>query len=774
MAVSPKQLRKHNCTAKQWKSLFTAKAADKLPEIKKLELLIMNRINDGRLMNIREYRPYAAIDMAYNVPFDQTTPTILQNLIGRNAKQEDVLSSLKQWGFKPEELFLKTIDQTTGAEGWQLNPPTFYKVLVPLVKAYVTIRQAKLFNDRNQVPLLPYEPLESNAETRILCEILTYVVQAIAAEMGYANDLKQAIFQALMYSFCLMFPREVWYTEYQENDDGKAELVKEGIRYCAPHPTRCFWDLHFNVSSFNTNTGCEYAGYWKVVSYGEILDNPLYWNRRSIGYGQGNGVDWLDPQLTTQFFQEVYPCQLSFPTGRLGNENSREANAAFYSSSERDKAVYQTDIWMKIIPAKYKLGTYKYPIWVRFIVASDNTVIYAEPCCYNPIMFFGYDTNQLDSRNSSLALEVLPFQDIVGNVLSQILLTCKQNLANLHFYDKNVINRQDVDKVKNGGEMMLRSMNFVEYDSMKNNRAGLSVKDAVSAIKLDKQDVTPLFSSINVVLSMLERLLQLSSQEAGQSASHQQSAEEVKQIGNNTSNRVQFTGTFIDDGIDAWKRQQYDGVKAYMDDEVEAMVPSDIPDVEQHLTDLGFTLSGKVMGEGRLMVKGSKKNINIDALAASGKGPDRKNDQQTAQVMMQAMSAVAANQQLAQVVGPKTLLKIIQQAAILGGADKDFKLRPDQQAQVDQLQALAQQIQTAAVKQVEEDGFKPIAQEIAALQQQIQQVEAILAKLVPPSAMPQQAQPTPAAPTPPPNANPSPASAPVNPAAAGAIPPIGQ
>jgi hypothetical protein len=51
--VSNKQLKKHGCTPKDWKPLFTAKE-DKLPQIKKRELLIMNRINDGRLMNIRE------------------------------------------------------------------------------------------------------------------------------------------------------------------------------------------------------------------------------------------------------------------------------------------------------------------------------------------------------------------------------------------------------------------------------------------------------------------------------------------------------------------------------------------------------------------------------------------------------------------------------------------------------------------------------------------------------------------------------------------------
>lgn len=763
MSVSPRQLREHGCTPKAWKPLFTAKVPDKLPQIKKLEYLIQSRLNDGWLMNMREYKPYLAIDMAYNASFDQTTPTLINNLVNRNSKPEDLLSTLDQWGMKPEDLFLDMGKSANGEQMWRLNPPTFYKMMVNLTKAYVTIRQAKLFNDRNQSPLLKYEPVESNAETRILTEIITYAVQVISSDFGYASVLKQEIFQALMYSVCLTFPREVWHPQYQLNDDGEKVLQKEGIRYCTPHPTRMFWDLHYDISTFNTNTGCEYAGYWKVVPYGEILDNPLYWNRRAIGYGSSNGWASFDPALTSQFFAEVYPCRMSFPPTNTGDQKSREANAAFYATAERDKAVFQTDFWMKLVPAKYKMGTYRYPIWVRFIVASDNTIIYAEPCCYNPIKFTGYDTNLLDSRNSSLALEVIPFQDIVGNILSQILLTNKQNLASVNFYDKNILNREDIDKVKNGGETMLRSMNFVPYDSMKFNRQGLNPKDSVFQIRFENKDVQPHFQALNTVLGILERLLQLSPQESGQSASHQQSAEELKQVGSSTTNRVEFTGSFIDEATDAWKAQLFEAMRAYADDDVEAMVPSDIPDVEQHLTDLGFALSGKVRGEGKLMVVGSKKNLNIDTLASTGKGDNRKNETQTAQVMMQAVSAVAANQQLAQLVGPKTLLKIIEQAAKLAGADSDFKLRPDQKAQLDMLQQLAQQIQAAAVKQVEEDGFKPIAKEIADLQSAVQKIDQILTKLVP-----QGAPPAPQ-PQPPVNANPNPA--PIAPGA-GAISPV--
>ena len=72
----------------------------------------------------------------------------------------------------------------------------------------------------------------------------------------------------------------------EEDDNGEEQEViqKEGssIRIAASFP-ELFWDLSYPVQSLNTDTGCEFAGYWKVVSYGDILDNSVYWNRRSVG-----------------------------------------------------------------------------------------------------------------------------------------------------------------------------------------------------------------------------------------------------------------------------------------------------------------------------------------------------------------------------------------------------------------------------------------------------------------------------------------------------------
>lgn len=729
MPASPRILKERGCHPSAWKKLFTAKSKDKSRKIRALEDLIINRIQDGRNRNIDEFRTYRAIDLAMESAFAQTTPTIIGNLLSRKwENDEQLLAELKNWGVSEDELFLKQ----TAPDGRTVlipDPPTFYKIIVPLVKAYVTVRTASLFNDRNQTPLLKFEPAVPNAETRMLCEMQTNITETIARDYGYSNVLRQAILMALQYSFCLKFPREVWHCEYQmqRGEDGKdhEELEKEGIRYHLPHPSVTSWDLNYNVCDFNTDTGPQWAQYWKIVRYGDVLDNKRYWNRRMVSYGR---TDWLNPDISATFFSEVFPCQLnwpSFPTGGVGS--SREVAASFYATNQRDCSCPLTDHFERLIPSKWDLGDYDDPIWTRWVVAGDTAVVYGEPCCYSPIIYYGYDADQLRTKNPSMALEVIPFQDQVGNLLSQILLTVKQNLANVYFYDENMIDRGQIDVIKNRGHKNLFGMNFVGFDSTNWNRAGWDVQKAIYPVNFGYKDPTPLFQAINTTLAILERLLQLTAQEQGGTASHQQSKEEVEQTKASSSNRVNFTGSFIDDGIDAWKRQQYQAQTAYMDSEVETYVSSDISDVEERLEELGFKIL--VKGDGKMKVRGSKHVIKIDSLAAAGRGPQRKNDAQTAQIMMQAVAPLIKNKEMLDAVGVKLVLKIIETAAKLAGADKDFRLKPDQQAEANQLQQMAQKIEQQVLQAVEKDTVAPVAKEIAQLKASLETVQRTLLNL---------------------------------------------
>src|SRR5437879_12996692 len=101
---------------------------------------------------------------------------------------------------------------------------------------------------------------------------------------------------------------------------------------------------------------------------------------------------------------------------------------------------------------------------MRFMLAGDGcSVIYAAPLAYPPTIYYGYDADAGRLKNASLSLEVLPFQDQFSNVLSQILLTCKQNLASFALVDEDVLKPEHVSLIKNIGERLIRSRNVFGF-----------------------------------------------------------------------------------------------------------------------------------------------------------------------------------------------------------------------------------------------------------------------------------------------------------------------
>lgn len=738
--VDMKLLKARGISSGAYKKIFTAEPADYPTKIKQLVNILSRRLRDGRMMNLTEARAYAAIDLAYDVPFNQTTPTILNNILCQRLDEKGTVEALRAWGLKEEELFLKVPLPDKAGYGLIPNPPVFFQIFVPLVKAYVTMRLAKIFNERNLPDLLKYEPLHDTARNQVLCEIMTDVATTISNWYGYPSVLRQAIQQMLKYGVMLAFTREEWHHEQQiVYDDAGGETAvtaKEGLRYIMPHPTRMFYDLLYPLTTLNSDSGCEYAGHWQVMRYGDILDDQKYWNRTQIFCG----TNWFLAPYVGNFFTEVYPCTLKFPAVSWGTVN-REDRAAWYTSNSRDHAVFVTAFFMKLVPQHWGLGeyvggklmkSYNQPVWHKFILAGDDTIIFAEPCAYNPIWFMGYDYDEQAGRNPSLALETIPWQDHVGNILTQIILTAQQNLANFTFYDTNIVNKDDIDRAKNLGSRLYRGMNFIGYDSTMIQRIGLNPQAAFIPAQLSKQNIQELFQVLPIVLQMLERVIQVSAQEVGSAATHQQSKYELQQIGGASTNRVIFTSSFVDDGMDAWKRQIHQGSLAYLDPEISAEVSYDIPGIEQHLQELGFKVTG--IGRQSFLVKGNKKALRLEAFSSSNAGPQPTHERELSQIIFQTVTAVSTRPELFNAIGAKNVIALLEQGAKLGGAPRDFKLNLMVQGQSPQdippaIMEAIKQAQAATLQTVQENLAKPVAKDIAEDQQQLQMIQSAIQQL---------------------------------------------
>ena len=744
-------LKARGVSAGSYKRIFSGDAANYPPQVKKLVDLIANRARRSIGANIQDWRAYAAIDTAFDTPFQQTTPTLIRNLLSQKFNSaEEVKAALNGWGLREQDLFIRET-LPDGTEGLVPNAPLFYGIIIPLVKSVVAMRLGKIFNERNISPLLEYKPLKTTSRNQVLCEIITDMGETMSSWYGYPAVLRQCIQQMLKYGVMLTFPYEEWHCEEQTTLDEagveKTITVKEGLRYYIPHPTRMFYDMTHPLTTINSDTGVGWCGHWTVRPYGDILDDRRYWNRKNVFAG----TNWFNYGYGSEYyFQEFFPCAMASDfCSRFPSPVSREDKAAWYNNSDRDQAVFLTEFFIKLTPSEWGLGqyegrgtkeapwgklvnTYNHPVWHRFTLAGDDTVIYAEPMAYTPSWFMGYHYDSQAGHQSSLGLETVPWQDYVGDVLNHIIDVAKQNLANCTFYDENLVDKSDIERIQKRGSRTYRGWNFIGYDSLLQQRAGAGPATAFQPVRFDKQSIVELLQALPIILNIMERVLQISAQEVGAAASHQQGNAEINQIGSASTNGVVFTSSFVDEGVDAWMRQLYDAQLAYKDPQIIAQVSADIPNLQAMLAEIGFAQQGA--GKDIVMVKGHKQKLRLEGFASTNQGPAIAREKEMAQVVFNTIAVISNQPELFKRIGAKNLLALLEEAAKLGGAPRGFTLNmptegQDQGDVPEAVLAAIEQAQQATMQAIGEKVAKPAAEAVAADQQKIAQLEQVVKQL---------------------------------------------
>lgn len=712
----------------------TGTNADKIAEWKNRMRL---RLLAGRENNIKFHKIHHAVDLAWETPFRQVTPTLLSSLLDRDIPQATVEQTLRAWGYDLKSVFEEIPDPKTGKTIKKIAIPAFFQVFVPLVRAYVTIRLAKIMNDRKRQPFFKYEPAINTAKNRLRTEALTQRVEMMNQQYDYWSTVKQSTFQMLHYSNCFAFPVEEWHEECQEvpakpqegdprfrKRDGKWEyVVKEGLRYHMPHPSRTFIDEAHRPSSYNTDTGCEYAGYWRVVRYRDLRNNPKYFNTDKINIG---ATDWWTSPFTQTFFSTVYnTCSINPPLILKSDSVDRETRMAdnYYTQAMDDISVVYTEYFEKLVPSEWGFGDYDYPVWFRFVVAADDTLLYAAPLPYAPVIYWGYDADELRAQNASLSLEVLPFQDHFSNLMTQYLLTVKQNLTNVTLVDEDIVKPDQLHTLKNLGERLYRPLNLFPFSGRAHRIAQHNTPNAFIPFRFPPMDSNGIVQAMKVVLDTLERVLVMSSQEVGQAATHEQTRTEIQHISNQTSTRLAFTATPVDLGMSAMQRQIYYGLMGYGEPEFWSQVPLDKSITKEDLDALGFTYDENemsVLKTRRLTVKVSKGALMYESFTSSRDG-DRINSIEGGTAILNALQPMI-NGPLFQVIGPDQFLGLINIAAQMLGFPREFRLQnvgeggnPDQQQQMAQM---VEQLRGEVLQDVQK-GLKPIMDHVAENEKQL-------------------------------------------------------
>ena len=520
-------------------------------------------------------------------------------------------------------------------------------------------------------------------------------------------------------------------------------VVKEGLRYKLPHPTRTFRDLAHPLYTINSDSGCMFAGYWEIVRYRDLLNRGL-WNVSRVAIGNTSIMATYSP-----FFQSVYSsCKLTLPcldgagaaTASIGTtsmDTERQLASVFYGNDQYDQGVLATNYVEKLVPSENGLGDYAHPVWFKFMLAGDGcTILYATPLPDPPTLYAGYDPDESRDKNSSMALETIPFQDHFGMTLSQIILSAKQNLANLSFVNEDVVDKEATDKISNIGESLYRTINIFSSSFKRlaklQNRTKDVVTDAVESFSFPKANIQELTQVLKTILDVCDRVMQISNLEMAQAASHEQSAEEVRTLSGSTDTRLIFTGTPVDNFMSAWKRQIYSYTMAYGDKEFYAHIPSEPKLTKKQLEVLGFAYADEdVFVEGSDKFRRIKVNKNsiahpLHEFASNRDDIDRTSDVKVAAAMAQIMTPLLRNPITLQALGADQIIQIAEKIAHLAGVDRDFHLHakpvttPDEQKQqaAQQLQQVIELVMKLVDKKMMQD-LEPVLKEVKTIQTEV-------------------------------------------------------
>jgi hypothetical protein len=710
VAVDLAILEKHGCSAEAWKKLFEIpekptkkkKSEKDVPDdpLKDVKERIRSRETNGRDYNFANFETIYALDLIWDTPFRQVSPTLLAGIVGRYKTTDETLNALKAFGFNLTDVLVDTgrKDPKTKQPIKAVSVPAFFNVLVPLVRAYLNIRRAKIVNDRNRRPLIPYQAAINNEKTRVKTQVLSNRIQAMADQYDYLETLNQNVFQMLLYPYSLMFTMEGWHYQDQLRSTGGKEEVfteREGLRYHSPHPSRTYWDQSYPMKTFNSGSGCRWGGHWKVLRYREVKKMEGFYNLDRISIGN---IGWWTGAGATNFFNSVYnSCVMAVPS--LGatppGDREEELIRGIYNDSYDDKSVMFVEHREIVNPKADGLGSYPYDTWARFVSAGDGTIIYAEPLGYNPIICWKDNGDEKRIQDASLALQLVPFQDQLSNLLTQYIYAVKQNLANITLIDKNIFKKSadgsgeyaELKKIKNLGENWYRGLNLVEMDTKELLRAQYSAPQAFYSHRFPQMDTNAILQAMKVVIDMAERVLQFSSQEVAQAATHEQTKAEVNIISGTTTNVLQYTGIPVDGAIKAWGEQLYDAWMNYGDDDFEAQVPADTPLTKEQLKDMGIDLLDEPTNrEDQLRVRVKKSAVALLSFAFVPDNQSRVTDTEAATAMATFVRDLMSNPITGAAVGPEQAISLANQIAKMAGLRLEAKLRntgamPQQEAQ---------------------------------------------------------------------------------------------
>lgn len=671
------------------KQIFTAnppkegKEESELYKLRKhLEDRLADKIESHIAVSLGNYHLISAVDLAWDATINPYNLPLILYAQGRISK-EFVQSTVDEF---PQ--ITKYIQKRE--EGIQIDLPKFLHSEINVVRSYVTRRVAAQVNKYgNLSPFFYYHPRLQTEVGRLKADAMSERADMIADQFNYHHTQEQAIRGMLLYQRQFAFVRSAWEKDYYiSSDDMQRHIFREGIDWVLPHPTRVFYDIRYPAASLNSDTGCEYCGYWNIGTLGDVLHDPTFFNKDSLRFNNRQYSHFTTySYYWNQYLTRITPP--SVPQNNFTENNTRENVVYNYSVDQEDQSIFLTEFFWKINPKQLRIADYPYPVWIRLKVAGDRTVVYAEVMPSSPCAVFEFNGHDNRLFNLSVAHDIMPYQDTLTNLYNQLIETIRQDLACVGVLNTDVFPDDDASQ-----KVLQEFRSIIQGRDLTTNRAILEVslqKAAALGIPMDNifkvvrqppnHNIENIFRGIRETLNILDRMLALSPQEIGQIAPREVTATEVAAVNNTTESVYSHISKGIDAGRNAMKRIIYEAAINNISGTVELSIPKSYP--ESVVDAAGFevvergTSERKLAADRGMTIKGLFKGVVHQYAFTSRDGSERPNNPQAGAQLINLINVIQSNERVMQRIPEEKFFELINLAVRSLGTGFNINLQSD-------------------------------------------------------------------------------------------------
>jgi hypothetical protein len=653
----------------------------------RMEDLIFARLTEAVTFNLKNHTIYSAVDVAWDsTPIMKGVLPLMLYAQGKLDKKA-CATSLEAAGFGDKYV---TKDEKGGVK--DIDLPKFYECNVNLIRSILTRRLAAQANKYSNLwPYYKYDSRGFSQVEKLRADLVSQRMDVMADQFDHKHHEVQVVREMLMYAQVIDFVRAAWEKEQQARKKKQAPgletsekdfdvvTVKEGVTFINPHPSRTFWDTAYPLASLNSDTGCEFVGYWDVVRYRDINLNTQYWNRDKISYSSNTaGLFTTYSQYFTQYYTTIVPPK-DAEDHAAGND--RKNSIGIYGSELLDTSMITANYFMKLKPKDWGFGDYPYDVWVRFVLAGEKTVLFAEYLPSTPGAVASHNSNDSRLINISFAHELMGYQDQLTNLFTHLLMCLSSDHVKFLVIDTGLATPEQVTSMRKQikGSASHPGTYVLEIDRAKMAELGVSdPKNVVTLVETRSMAIDTIFRAIGQLIQMVERMAALSPQEQGQPAPREISATETNLIAGTTESVYGYISDSIDEYRAAKKRILYESWMIMGEDKFRLPVVGRYPKAVIEAAGLkaeGDAYDAGAQGDAaKYTVTGEKYALEHDYIFTSRDGAERPVNTQSANVLVQLIQTVFSIPAVTQAIRKEQFYEMVNEVFRQSGAGFDLKL----------------------------------------------------------------------------------------------------